>query len=88
LERLAKVILYGTLATTVPFNNISTLCSRNKKQIYNFSEAQRAAAWPPLLHAIAELNRASHCIVVTSDYFEVSAVFNCYDVVSQSLSVS
>jgi len=31
LERLAKVILYGTLATTVPFYNISTLCNRNKK---------------------------------------------------------
>jgi len=31
LERLAKVILHGTLVTTVPLNNISTLCNRNKK---------------------------------------------------------
>jgi len=31
LERLAKVILYGTLATKVPLYNIPTLCNRNKK---------------------------------------------------------
>jgi len=44
LERLAKVILYGTLATTVPFYNISALCKRNKKIGYmNFQKAQRAA---------------------------------------------
>jgi len=29
LERLAKVMLFGTLATTVPLYNISTLCNRN-----------------------------------------------------------
>jgi len=31
LERLAKVILHGTLATTVPFYNIPTLCKKCKK---------------------------------------------------------
>jgi len=31
LKRLAKIILYGTLATTIPFYNTSTLCNRNKK---------------------------------------------------------
>jgi len=31
LERLGKVILYCTLATTAPTNNISTRCNRNKK---------------------------------------------------------
>jgi len=31
LERLAKVILYGTQATTEPFYNNSTHCNRNKK---------------------------------------------------------
>jgi len=31
LERLAKVILYGTLVTTVPLYNIFTLSNRNKK---------------------------------------------------------
>jgi len=31
LERLAKVIPYDTLATTVPFYNIFALCNRNKK---------------------------------------------------------
>jgi len=42
LERLPKVILYGTLATTEPFYNISTLCNRNKKQIDNFSESSKS----------------------------------------------
>jgi len=31
LKRLAKVILHGTLATTVPLYNICALCNRNKK---------------------------------------------------------
>jgi len=41
LERLAKVILYGTLATTVQLHNISTLQykKKNKKQAYVFSES-------------------------------------------------
>jgi len=30
LERLAKAILHDTLATTVPFYNISALCNRYK----------------------------------------------------------
>jgi len=38
LERLTKLILYGTLATIAPLYNISTLCNRNKKQTYNFRE--------------------------------------------------
>ena len=44
LERLAKVTLYGTLATAVPFYNISILCNRNKtkEQIYNFSESSKS----------------------------------------------
>jgi len=42
LERLAKVMLCGTRATTEPFYNISTLCKRNKKQIYNFSEISKS----------------------------------------------
>jgi len=44
LEKLAKVILHSTLATTVPFCNISTLCTRNEnlKKIYNFSESSRS----------------------------------------------
>jgi len=31
--------------------------------------------WFDILHAIAELNRASHCIAVNSDYFLVTAVW-------------
>jgi len=34
--------LYGTLATAVPFHNISTLCNRNKKQTYHFSESSKS----------------------------------------------
>jgi len=65
LERLVKVILFGTLATTVPLHNISTLCNRNEKyktKCIIFRKAQRAACkgswaacgsraavWPPLL---------------------------------------
>jgi len=46
LERLAKVILYGTLATIVPFYNTVFLhfaiAIKNNKQIHNFRKAQRA----------------------------------------------
>jgi len=28
--------------------------------------------WFEILHAIAELNKASHCIAANSEYFEVS----------------
>jgi len=35
-------MLYGTLATTVPFYNISTICNRNKKQIYKFSASSKS----------------------------------------------
>jgi len=31
LERLAKVILYSTLATTALFYKVFTLCNRSKK---------------------------------------------------------
>jgi len=31
LERLAKLILYGALSTTLLFYNISTHCNRNKE---------------------------------------------------------
>jgi len=42
-QRLTKVILYGTLATTEPFYNISTLCKeiKNKKQMCNFSQSSK-----------------------------------------------
>ena len=30
--------------------------------------------WFDILHAVAELNRASNCIAADSDYFEVFAV--------------
>ena len=44
LEQLAKVLLCGTRAATVPFYNISTLFNRNKKnKCINFRTAQRAA---------------------------------------------
>jgi len=33
-----------------------------------------AIFWFDILHAIAELNRASHCIAANSEYFEGSAV--------------
>jgi len=36
LERFAKVILHGTLATTVRLYNISTLCNRNKRTNVSF----------------------------------------------------
>jgi len=43
LERLAKVILYGTLANTVPFYNISTLWNENnKEQLYNILESSNS----------------------------------------------
>jgi len=44
LEQLAKVLPYGTLATTVPFYNISTLAIeiKNKEQIYNFSKSSKS----------------------------------------------
>jgi len=41
LERLAKVILYGMLATTVPFYNISTVSSRKLKEPH--AKVRRAA---------------------------------------------
>jgi len=56
LERLAKVILYGTLATTSPLYNISALCNAKKKNKYKiFRKAQRAAVWPPLIYAHGKL---------------------------------
>jgi len=35
-------MLHGNLATIPPFYNISILCNRNKKQIYNFSESSKS----------------------------------------------
>ena len=54
LERLENVILYGTLATTVPFYKTSTLCNRNKIQIYNISESSksRSLATPDIVDTI------------------------------------
>ena len=51
-------MLYGTLATTAPFKNISALCNRDKKTNIQFfgklkephAKVQRAAVWPPLLY--------------------------------------
>jgi len=43
LEQLAKVLLCGTRAATVPFYNISTLFNRNKKkQMYKFSDRSKS----------------------------------------------
>jgi len=39
---LANVILYGSLATTLPFHNFSTLCKRNKKQVDNLLESSKS----------------------------------------------
>jgi len=42
-ERLAKEVPYGTLATTAPFYNISTLAIEIKHKYKLFRKAQRAA---------------------------------------------
>jgi len=60
LERLAKAKLYGTLATTAPLYNISTLCNKikNKTNEEIFRKARRVAygsqvaVWPPLCYCV------------------------------------
>jgi len=56
LEQLTKVKLYGTLATTVPLYNISTLCNRNEilKNIYHFSESLKGMQRIEERHAARE----------------------------------
>jgi len=49
--------MFGTLATTVPLYNISTLCNKNKKQLHIYfgklkephAKVPRAAVWTLLL---------------------------------------
>jgi len=47
-------MLYGTLATTAPFYNISTLCNRNKKwktnTYFRESSKSRSLATPAIRH--------------------------------------